>query len=97
MAIRPVETAASAAQTAGRTMADAMGDAGNVVTKAAARGREEAEDMWAEAKEASKKDAGKDAAVVGGLVVTTALGVLELPVAAAVGAGYALWRRRSSK
>ena len=71
-------------------VAGAMEDAGRAVSKAAARTREEADDIWAEARQAAGQDAGRDAAVGLGLVATAALGVVELPVAAALGAGYAL-------
>ena len=59
-----------------------------------ARLREEAEDVWAEAKDAASKDSGRDAAVYVGLAATVALGAVELPIAAALGAGYAIFRRR---
>jgi hypothetical protein len=80
--------------TAGNAVGDTLGSAGDAVGKAAARTREEAEDMWAEAKVVSRKDSGRDAAVYAGLAATAALGVVELPIAAVVGAGYAVWRRR---
>jgi tetrahydromethanopterin S-methyltransferase subunit G len=85
---------ARSARSVGRTMADAAGDAGHAVSKAAARTREEVDDMWAEARTEAGKDTGRDAAVALGLVTTVALGAIELPVAAAIGAGYALLRRR---
>ena len=94
MATGPAQAAADAAQSAGKAMGNAVGGAGNAVSKAAARTREEAEDMWAEAKDVAKKEPGRDAAVYVGLAATAALGVVELPIAAAVGAGYALLRRR---
>jgi len=94
MANRPAQAAADAAQSAGRTMSGAVGGAGSIVGKAAARTREEAEDIWAEARDVSTKEPGRDAAVYAGLAATVAFGVVELPVAAAVGAGYALLRRR---
>ncbi len=94
MAPNPVGAAASAGQSAGRIMGDAVGSAGDLVGKAAARTREQAEDVWAEAKDVSRKDSGRDAAVYAGLVATVALGAVELPIAAAAGAGYALLRRR---
>jgi hypothetical protein len=94
MAAKPVETVASAGQSAGRAVGGALGDAGDLVTKAAARSREEAEDVWAEAKSVAGKDAGQDAAVYVGLAATAALGVVELPLAAALGVGYAILRRR---
>jgi precorrin isomerase len=78
----------------GRTMADAVNDAGQAVSKAAARTREEVDDMWAEARTEASKDTGRDAAVVLGLASTVAFGAIELPVAAVIGAGYALLRRR---
>lgn len=94
MAIRPTQAASDAAQSAGRTLGNAAGGAGEIVAKAAARTREEAEDIWAEAKDVSTQEPGRDAAVYAGLAATVALGVVELPIAAAVGAGYALLRRR---
>jgi hypothetical protein len=75
-------------------MADAFEDAGGAVSKAAARTREEVEDMWAEARTEASNDNGRDAAVMLGLVATVAMGGLDLPVAAAIGAGYAWLRRR---
>ena len=48
----------------------------------------------AEAKVVAQKDSGRDAAVYVGLAATAALGVVELPLAAALGAGYAIFRRR---
>jgi tetrahydromethanopterin S-methyltransferase subunit G len=94
MSPNPASAIASAGQSAGRAVGGAVGGAGDAVGKAAARTREEAEDVWAEAKDVARKDTGRDAAVHAGLVATVALGAVELPVAAAVGAGYALFRRR---
>jgi hypothetical protein len=48
----------------------------------------------AEAKQTAREDAGRDAAVGLGVAATAVLAVIELPVAAALGAGYALIRRR---
>jgi hypothetical protein len=45
---------------------------------------------------ANGKDSGRDAAVYAGLGATVALGAVELPIAAAVGGGYAIFRRRPS-
>lgn len=90
MALNPV----GAAESAGRIVGDAVGGAGDLVGKAASRTREQAEDVWAEAKDVSRTDSGRDAAVYAGLVATVALGAVELPIAAAAGAGYAILRRR---
>ncbi len=90
MALNPV----GAAESAGRIVGDAVGGAGDLVGKAASRTREQAEDVWAEAKDVSRRDSGRDAAVYAGLVATVALGAVELPIAAAAGAGYAILRRR---
>ncbi len=89
----PTQNMANAGQSAGRAVGGALGDAGDTLGKAAARTREEAEDMWAEAKDVARKPQGRDAAVAVGLAATVALGAVELPIAAAAGAGYALWRR----
>jgi hypothetical protein len=62
--------------------------------EAASPGREEAEDIWAEATEATRQDAGQDDAVGLGLAATAVLGAVELPIGAALRAGYALFRRR---
>lgn len=93
MANSATETVASAGQTAGRAVGGTIGKAGDAVTGVAARTREEAEDLWADAKNEAGKDSGRDAAVYVGLAATAAVGVVELPVAAALGAGYALVRR----
>jgi hypothetical protein len=90
----PTQTVASAGQSAGRAVGGAIGGAGDFVGRATARTREEAEDVFAEAKNVARKDSGRDAAVYVGLAATAALGALELPVAAALGAGYAIFRRR---
>ncbi len=94
MPANPAQTVASAGQTAGRAVGQALGGAGEVVGKAAARTREQAEDVWAEARDVSRKEPGRDAAVYAGIAATTVLGVVELPIAAALGAGYAIFRRR---
>jgi hypothetical protein len=94
MASSPTQTLAGAGQTAGRAMGDTLDGARKVAGKAAARSREEAEDIVAEAKVLAGKDSGRDAAVYVGLAATAALGVVELPLAAAVGAGYAIFRSR---
>ncbi len=80
----------SAGDSAGR----AVGGAVDFVSKAGARTREEAEDIWADARDVARRPSGRDAAVYTGLAATAVLGVVELPIAAAVGAGYALLRRR---
>jgi hypothetical protein len=94
MAPNPAQTAASAGQSAGRAVGGAVGGAGDVVGKAAARSREEAEDVWAEAKNVAATESGTDAAVYVGLAATAALGAVELPIAVALGVGYAIFRRR---
>jgi tetrahydromethanopterin S-methyltransferase subunit G len=86
--------AGAKSRSVGRTVVDALDDAGHAVTKAAARTREEADDIWAEARNEAGKDTGRDAAVTLGLAATVALGAVELPIAAALGAGYAILRRR---
>jgi hypothetical protein len=88
------QTVAAAGQSAGRAVGDTLDEARKLAGKAAARTREGAEDIVAEAKVVARKDSGRDAAVYVGLAATAALGVVELPLAAAVGAGYALLRRR---
>lgn len=97
MPTSPTETISSAGQSAGKAIGETFEEARQLAERAAARTREEAEDMVAEAKVVARQDTGRDAAVYVGLAATAALGVLELPVAAAVGAGYALFRRRNSK
>jgi cell division septum initiation protein DivIVA len=94
MASNPTQTVAAAGQSAGQAVGDAFDDARQFAEKAAARTREEAEDILAEARVVAQKDSGRDAAVYVGLAATAALGVVELPLAAALGAGYALFRRR---
>ena len=94
MASNPTHTVAAAGQAAGHAVGGAMDDARQFAEQAAARTREEAEDILAEAKVVAQKDAGRDAAVYVGLAATAALGVVELPLAAALGAGYAIFRRR---
>lgn len=94
MAPNPTETVANVGQSAGRAAGEAFDDARQFAEKAAARTREEAEDILAEAKVVAHKDSGRDAAVYVGLAATAALGAVELPVAAALGAGYAIFRRR---
>jgi tetrahydromethanopterin S-methyltransferase subunit G len=94
MATNAAQKASSAGQSAGRAVSEALGGAGDLVSKAAARTREDAEDVWAEAKDVAGKDSGRDAAVYAGLAATVVLGAVELPVAAALGAGYAIFRRR---
>jgi hypothetical protein len=96
MAPSPTDTIASAGQTAGRAVGDTLDEARRLAGRAAARTREQAEDIVAEAKVTATNDSGRDAAVYVGLAATTVLGVVELPVAAALGAGYAIFRRRRS-
>ncbi len=93
MATSATQNIASAGQSAGRAVGGALGDAGDTLGKVAARTREEAEDIWAEAKNVAGKKEGRDAAMYVGLAATVAVGAVELPIAAAAGAGYALWRR----
>lgn len=94
MAPNPTQTVAAAGQSAGQAVGGALEDAAGFAQKAAARTREEAEDIFAEAKVEAGKESGRDAAVYVGLAATAALGVVELPLAAALGAGYAIFRRR---
>lgn len=94
MASSPTQTVSAAGQSAGRAVGDTLDEARKLAGKAAARTREEAEDIMAEAKVVARKDSGRDAAVYVGLAATAALGVVELPLAAAVGAGYAIFRSR---
>lgn len=84
----------TAAADAGHAVTAAAAEAGHAVTTAAARTREEVDDIWAEARHTAGTDGGRDAAVYLGLAATAALGVVELPIAAAIGAGYAVFRRR---
>lgn len=97
MAPNPTQTVASAGQSAGKAIGGTLDDARQLAEKAAARTREATEDVVAEAKVLARKDAGRDAAVYVGLAATAALGVVELPLAAAVGAGYAIFRRRNGR
>ncbi len=87
-------TVTNVGQSSGRAAGDTFDGARKLAGKAAARAREESEDVVAEAKVVARSDAGRDAAVYVGLAATTALGVVELPLAAAMGAGYAIFRRR---
>lgn len=88
------ETAGRMLGAAGETAGSALDDARQFAEKAAARTREEAEDIYAEARVEAGKDSGRDAAVYVGIAATAALGVVELPLAAAAGAAYAIFRRR---
>ena len=94
MTASPTQTVAGAGQSAGKAMGDTLDEARKVAGRAAARTREEAEDIVAEAKVLAGKDSGRDAAVYVGIAATAALGVIELPLAAAAGAGYAIFRSR---
>jgi hypothetical protein len=96
MTANPTQTVAAAGQSAGRAIGDTLGEARKLASKAAGRTREQTEDIVAEARVVASKDAGRDAAVYVGLAATAALGVVELPLAAAVGAGYAIFRRRNN-
>lgn len=94
MAQGSTSTVTAAGQSAGRAVGDTLDGARKLAGKAAARTREQAEDIVADAKVVARKDSGRDAAVYVGLAATAALGVVELPLAAAAGAGYAIFRRR---
>lgn len=94
MAPNPTQSVAAAGQSAGRAVGDTLDEARKLAGKAAARTREQTEDIVAEAKVVARKDAGRDAAVYVGIAATAALGVIELPLAAAAGAGYAIFRKR---
>lgn len=94
MASNPTQTMASAGQSAGKALGETFDEARQLAGKAAARTREGAEDIVAEARVVAGKDSGRDAAVFVGLAATALLGVVELPLAAAAGAGYAIFRRR---
>jgi|GEM_PF-5691428 len=78
----------------GDSAAQALDDARQLAERLAARAREEAEDMYAEARSLADREPGRDAAVYVGLAAGTVVGALQLPVAAAAGAAYALLRRR---
>jgi hypothetical protein len=97
MAPNPTQTVASAGQSAGKAVGGTLEDARQIAEKAAARTREEAEDVLAEARVVAREDSGRDAAVYVGLAATAALGVVELPLAVALGAGYAIFRRRNGR
>jgi hypothetical protein len=88
---------AAAGESAGRTIGGALGGVTEFAVKAAARTREEVEDVFADAKAVADSDAsgvtGRDAATYMGLAATAALGVVEWPVAAALGVGYTVLRR----
>jgi hypothetical protein len=75
---------------------DALAGVGDVATKTVARSREEVEDVLAEARNVADEESipgeTQDKAAYVGLAATAALGLLEWPVAAALGAGYALVR-----
>jgi hypothetical protein len=94
MAPNPTQTVAAAGQSAGRAANATFDEARKLAGKAAARTREETEDILAEARILARNESGRDAAVYVGLAATAALGALELPLAAALGAGYAIFRRR---
>jgi hypothetical protein len=97
MAPNPRQSVVSAGQSAGKAIGGTLDDARQFAEKAATRSREEAEDVLAEAKVVARKDTGRDAAVYVGLAATAAVGVIGLPLAAAAGAGYALFRRRNGR
>jgi hypothetical protein len=91
------QSAAAAGESAGRKAGSAIGGAAQLASKTAARTREEVEDVFADARAVADRTAagvsGRDAAMYVGLAATTALGVVEWPVAAAAGVGYVLLRR----
>lgn len=93
MPVDPTQAVTSAGESVGRAVRTTVSGATDMAGKAAARTREEAEDIFAEARTVAGKEPGRDAAVYAGIAATTALGVVELPVAAALGAGYAVFRR----
>lgn len=97
MADSTSETAAEAGQSAGEAVGGAISGVTDLAGRTAARTREEAEDIWADARAVADGDGGRvsasDAAMYAGLAATVAIGVIEWPVAAAVGVGYALVRR----
>lgn len=94
MAPNPTESVAAAGQSAGRAVSDTLEEARRLAGKAAARTREQTEDIMAEARALARQDSGRDAAVYVGLAATAVLGIVELPLAAAAGAGYAIFRSR---
>jgi hypothetical protein len=91
-----MQSVTSAGRSAGRAVGGAVGGLGAVATKTAARTREEVEDIWADARAVADKRSipgqTQDKATYAGLAATAGLGLLEWPVAAAIGAGYALVR-----
>jgi hypothetical protein len=91
------QRAAAAGESAGRTVGGALADVAGFATKTAARTREEVEDVFADAKAVADSDAGgvtgREAATYVGLAATAALGVVDWPLAAALGVGYAVVRR----
>jgi hypothetical protein len=91
-----MQSVTSAGRSAGRAVGGAVGGLGNVATKTAARTREEVEDLWADARAVADNRSipgqTQDKATYAGLAATAGLGLLEWPVAVAIGAGYALVR-----
>ena len=100
MATSTMRNVTSAGRSAGRAVGDALGGLGSAATQSAARTREEIEDIWAEARNVANGRAipgqTQDKATYAGLAATAAVGLLEWPVAAALGAGYALVRSRGN-
>lgn len=94
MAANPASTLATAGKSAGRKAGAVLGQTPSALSDAAARTREQAEDVFAEARAEADNVSGRDVAVYGGLAATVALGAVEFPVAAAAGIGYALIKRR---
>ena len=94
MANAAVDRLTSAGRSAGRAVGGVLDGAGDAVTKTAVRSREEAEDILAEARQVANKESGRDAAIYAGLAASAVVGIVEWPLVAAAGAGYALLRRR---
>jgi hypothetical protein len=94
MAANAVRTITASGKSAGQKAGQMLSRTPGAVSHAAARTREEAEDVLAEARAEADKASGRDVAIYGGLAASVVLGAVELPVAAAAGIGYALIRRR---
>ncbi|GAC1316624.1 MAG: hypothetical protein NVSMB25_02690 [Thermoleophilaceae bacterium] len=76
-----------------RIAGDAVSGMGRAATHSAARTREEAEDLLAEARAVARGPHGRDAAVYAGLGAATVAGAVAWPIAALAGAGYAVVKR----
>jgi hypothetical protein len=94
MAVNPASTLTTSGRSAGRKAGEVLSRTPGALSQAAARTREQAEDVLAEARAEANTASARDVAVYGGLAATVVLGALELPVAAAAGIGYALVKRR---